>query len=623
MKEQYFEDWMKFVTKLHILKGIAAFAAILLVFSCSNKVEIERFEGSSEINSGETATLDWKFRKADYVLIDGFKDQMPPEGTLKVKTDKTKTYKFTAINYFDTLSTEWKVNVAQSIRTGAESSAFPEMKESYKASEYLTGIASATADSRPDRIKVMRKFDKGENSSDYSIRFIVLDKYGNYLRPQSSKGFKVGLTSIDGSSSFETNMISEKWTSNPEKTLNISILADNSAAAERNNEVAESIKSFADHFRMVDKFSFAWFNHSLGSLVSNDGGFDLMKNIPEPNPEGFNSVFRHSFDLLSSNNFQKQNELQNIMILILFSSDNSSIFYDAEDVAELAKTTKTVIYPIAIGTAFSSHSLRYLADYTGGRFYVLDENNIDQVGAIIREIIFSQKSYFDLRFKGYEDFSNKTITLNLQDKERTLIDNFKIISTPEPQFADYQAVAGFGFKDTTIAVSYFENIKTLAYLLNTNPSITVELSGHSGIEGNEAVIYQLALERAQNVRRLLIAEKVNPSQIRVVSEGRSKPVYYLEQMPWQSFYNRRVEVRWIVPEQLPYEILAEVCPSEEVALSKVETWEKIGYKAYYERFLKNNNPTYRVKIWGYATESEAESIAVKLRKKYKTEFEVR
>jgi hypothetical protein len=92
----------------------------------------------------------------------------------------------------------------------------------------------------------------------------------------------------------------------------------------------------------------------------------------------------------------------------------------------------------------------------------------------------------------------------------------------------------------------------------------------------------------------------------------------LQQAPWQQYYNRRVEVRWLDPDLLPYEIIAQTSDSETEALKNVEKWEFHGYNAYYERYLENHSPVYRVKIWGFPTLEEAEASANKIQTIYNT-----
>ncbi|HPU23867.1 MAG TPA: SPOR domain-containing protein, partial [Candidatus Kapabacteria bacterium] len=72
-----------------------------------------------------------------------------------------------------------------------------------------------------------------------------------------------------------------------------------------------------------------------------------------------------------------------------------------------------------------------------------------------------------------------------------------------------------------------------------------------------------------------------------------------------------------------YEIIDNIYPSEEIAQNKVNIWKERGFKSYYERYLRNNMPYYKVKLWGYATAEEAEKVRKMLSKKYKGNFQVR
>jgi len=126
----------------------------------------------------------------------------------------------------------------------------------------------------------------------------------------------------------------------------------------------------------------------------------------------------------------------------------------------------------------------------------------------------------------------------------------------------------------------------------------------------------IALKRAQTVRRSLVDMGVKPSQIRVRAEGNRRPVYYFQNAAWQEDYNRRVEVRWLDPALLPYEITAGIVATEEEALEKTDEWEKRGAKAYYEAIFYQKQPAFRIKLWGYPGYSEAASAARELQRRY-------
>jgi hypothetical protein len=109
---------------------------------------------------------------------------------------------------------------------------------------------------------------------------------------------------------------------------------------------------------------------------------------------------------------------------------------------------------------------------------------------------------------------------------------------------------------------------------------------------------------------------VNPAQIRLRSVGREKPVFYFESEDWKARTNRRVELRWLDPALVPYEILAQIVSSEEDAMRLETEWNARGYDAYYEAFLINRIPVYRLKLWGFPTLQSAEKVKNELQQKY-------
>ena len=187
---------------------------------------------------------------------------------------------------------------------------------------------------------------------------------------------------------------------------------------------------------------------------------------------------------------------------------------------------------------------------------------------------------------------------------------------------EYQALASFDYKDTYLKDEFEPILSSLAEVLKDNPDSKIQLVGHSSIEGNNKVNLSLSERRADVIKNHLVALGASPTQIKTKAVGASQPIYYLQTSPWQQQYNRRVEVRWLDPSILPFEIIADVTYSEDEAMVKVEEWEDRGYRVYYDRYLKNYTPNYRVKLWGYSTEDEATSTAQKLGKKYKKEFVV-
>ena len=167
-------------------------------------------------------------------------------------------------------------------------------------------------------------------------------------------------------------------------------------------------------------------------------------------------------------------------------------------------------------------------------------------------------------------------------------------------------------------------IRNLAEALKSNPDLIVELVGNAGAnEGNDEQCKQLALRRARIVRQKMIESGVHPEQLRASTEGSERPLYLFPRFNWQHRYNSRLEIRWLLPEDFPYEIVADNYLSEDEANNSVEVWEDRGYKAYYQRIIQNNRPAYRVLIWGYKSEADAIEVAKKLSREYKKRYYVK
>ncbi|MBR5827974.1 MAG: OmpA family protein [Paludibacteraceae bacterium] len=69
-----------------------------------------------------------------------------------------------------------------------------------------------------------------------------------------------------------------------------------------------------------------------------------------------------------------------------------------------------------------------------------------------------------------------------------------------------------------------EGLKALVQLLNDNPNITLELSAHTDMVGNQETNKQLSLRRAQAVVDYLIKHGIDSKRLTAVGYGKDKPV---------------------------------------------------------------------------------------------------
>ena len=81
-----------------------------------------------------------------------------------------------------------------------------------------------------------------------------------------------------------------------------------------------------------------------------------------------------------------------------------------------------------------------------------------------------------------------------------------------------------------------EELDRLVKLLNDNPNITIELSAHTDLKGNEAFNMELSQKRAQSCCDYLIAHGIEAERLTPVGYGKTKPMVVdkalQKQYPW-------------------------------------------------------------------------------------------
>ena len=89
--------------------------------------------------------------------------------------------------------------------------------------------------------------------------------------------------------------------------------------------------------------------------------------------------------------------------------------------------------------------------------------------------------------------------------------------------------------------SFLEEIKQLAYYLNNNKEIKIEISGHTDNIGSESYNIILSEKRAKSVYEKLIQYGVNKNQLSYIGYGFSKPIYSNKD-ELNRYLNRRTEI---------------------------------------------------------------------------------
>ena len=100
----------------------------------------------------------------------------------------------------------------------------------------------------------------------------------------------------------------------------------------------------------------------------------------------------------------------------------------------------------------------------------------------------------------------------------------------------------FSTGSSKIAHHYQEQVTALANVLINSPHMKIDLSGYTDLTGAASLNQALSQARVESVKKLLLAQGVNPQQIATFAFGEAAPVVANNEQE-VSFYDRRVEIK--------------------------------------------------------------------------------
>lgn len=107
----------------------------------------------------------------------------------------------------------------------------------------------------------------------------------------------------------------------------------------------------------------------------------------------------------------------------------------------------------------------------------------------------------------------------------------------------------FSTGSSDIAPHYQEQVAALAQILNSAPTMKIDLSGYTDLTGEESLNQTLSQARVESVKTLLMAQGVNEQQIATFAFGEDSPVVANNERE-VSFYDRRVVLKLHKPSQI-------------------------------------------------------------------------
>lgn len=618
---------------------VLSFAVSILFIGCSTTKTTKILPSSDmkyfyQINEGDKVEIDWEFENAHRVKVEGYAGSFLPEDKIIVRPDVSTEYKVIAYKGFSD-SLIWTVYVEvlakikedkqkKEIQTGAPVLTEQFVRPSYEESEFLNGIISEDISTGPDELRIIR-VRRNEKSEKAEVFALLMDKLGNFISGYGDKKDSVtwNATNICARTSANYSALSfEELSADKQKEyVDFAVLIDNSCFAD-NDSIKKPLEFFLRGMNSNDKVLVSVFNHRYLNI------FKLMP--PETSLFGFDDMFI----LPKASGFSASNDAMintvkalddgknrhRALVLITYSNDNASFHNRIQDVIRKAVIANVAVYVIGIGDVIDAYEYRFLCSATGGKYYILLNDEIEKFTNVLSEILFTYRNSYRVQLP-LQNFGN-----NCQVSKTKLSFSYKDINLKSSVVypAEFKAdnnkkIYAAGFDKSVIIVDkeYYDNLNRIAEYLKKKQQ-KYYLTGYGFDEGNEEVSNNFAKLRAEAVKNYLTGRGVKPELLVIRSETAAEPLFTFTENKWLLKLNRRVELSPFQPEtKQDYELLVAFAPSEVESQKLIQKWEKRGYKAYYERTRTYNGVAYKVKLWGFNSKIAATNEINKIKKKYK------
>lgn len=503
-----------------------------------------------------------------------------------------------------------------SIVTGPDSKPKSFNQPSIDYSSYLNGSMSKEVQHTISNLKIIR-FDYKDGNINLNV--LPLDQFGNFIENFNSKQLDLEHSIIRDFIKVPSSitMLSESKLQQNKDFLSLHFLIENSSSTIEINKILEQLRLSFQSFYTGDLVSAKFFNHSSEQIFSNEAPESaFLKIITNSNSFGTNASAEVLINTLEEISSQKTN-YKNIIIQIFSSSENSSLLKGYKEAINKAKEMGIPVYAIGIGTDIKTFQIQPLANGTGAKHYIIDYSNLEDLSKIINEIYFGNKVHYKFRIKPtdkIEELEDCELKISLYNGT-TFVDEAVQIFFKTPEiFLINRIIAIFNSNESIPDSSFNNQTKKLAEYLRDNPNKKIQINGYSDNEVSDMqTSMALSLERATKIKEMILNEGVNPHRIRTKAYGNSSPIYYVPVNIGQSILNRRVELKWLDEDLLPFEIIGEKAISEFEAEKLIKKWESLGYKAYYKRTVEFDEIYYKIIFWGYKTENQVSSEIEKLK----------
>lgn len=286
---------------------------------------------------------------------------------------------------------------------------------------------------------------------------------------------------------------------------------------------------FVDLKFPYDKIAISTFNREFDLKVPFSDNKQTIINLYKLKKEQGIGLFSAVFDAVMNNlKLFDNTPIEVPRVLVIFSDGDDN--YSKKEIAEIlqvANKKKVHIFSVAFGYSKDDH-LRYLAKYTGGRFYKAYSK--EELISIFRDIYMSLRFYYLItynppKFWGYHKVRSYLDIPGRIDSLYAEIDyNTSDLMPWDKIGTAFTRPINFDFNKSDIKPESIPIIEEIVDVMLSNPKLKLEIQGHTDNIGGIEFNLRLSEARAMAVFTAIVERGVDSSRLRYRGFGFSRPI---------------------------------------------------------------------------------------------------
>ncbi len=231
-------------------------------------------------------------------------------------------------------------------------------------------------------------------------------------------------------------------------------------------------------------------------------------------------------------------------ILVLFTDgDDNYSQTRINEIIPLAKELNVNIFTIAMGYS-QDDNLRYMAEYTGGRYYKAQTK--EELVDIFRDIYNSLRNYYLITYTPpkYWGWHTALSTLSIPGMDSAKVASSRYNTSDLTPWSDlsetFKRPILFEFDSSRVLPKSFYILDEITDAMMTIPKLRLEIQGHTDNLGTIEYNQELSERRAEAVQNALVERGIAAYRLRFRGLGMSRPIATNETEDGQA-KNRRTE----------------------------------------------------------------------------------